>query len=143
MGKCISCVGTEGNGPLYFEFPQGIAVNRTTGQVVVADCYKHRVQVLNSNLTFSHMFGSEGSEQGQFDNPIDVAVDTEGLLYVADRYNHCIQKFTPEGQFVCSFGTEGSQPGQLYFTSGVTVDDNVLVYVCDQNDYISVYMPKW
>ena len=59
-GECISCVGTEGNGPLQFEYPQGIAVNRTTGQVVVADGSNNRVQVLNSNLTFSHMFGSYG-----------------------------------------------------------------------------------
>ena len=56
-GKCISCVGTKGNGPLQFKYPQGIAVNRTTGQVVVTDYNNHRVQVLNSNLTFSHMFG--------------------------------------------------------------------------------------
>ena len=60
-GKCISCVGTEGKGPLQFESPQGIAVNRTTGQVIVTEYINHCVQVLNSNLTFSHMFGSEGS----------------------------------------------------------------------------------
>ena len=141
-GKCISCVGTKGKGPLQFEYPQGIAVNRTTGQVVVAEYRNDRVQVLNSNLTFSHMFGSEGSGQGQFNSPIDVAVDNEGFVYVTDCENHRMQKFTPEGQFVCSFGTEGSQPGQLYCPAGVTVDDNDLVYVSDGSDYISVYMPN-
>ena len=141
-GKCISCVGTKGNGPLQFEPPKGIAVNRTTGQVVVTEYGNDRVQVLNSNLTFSHMFGSKGSEQGQFYCPIDVAVDNKGFVYVADCDNHRIQKFTPEGQFVCSFGTKGSQPGQLYRPSGVTVDDNDLVYASDENDYISVYMPN-
>ena len=141
-GKCISCVGTAGKRPAQFEYPQGIAVNRTTGQVVVADYNNDRVQVLNSNLTFSHMFGSEGSGQGQFNCPTDVVVDNEGFVYVTDRYNHRIQKFTIEGQFVCSFGTKGSQPGQLYYPSGVTVDDNDLVYVSDWNGYISVYMPN-
>ena len=139
-GECISCVGTRGKGPLQFEYPKGIAVNRTTGQVVVAENNNHRVQVLNSNLTFSHMFDSKDSEQGQFNYPSDVSMDNKGFLYVADRVNHCIQKFTIEGQFECSFGTVGSQPGQLYYPSGVTVDDNDLVYVSDQNDYISVYM---
>ena len=47
----------EDNGPLQFESPHGIAVNRTTGQVLVADYENDRVQILNSNLTFSHMFG--------------------------------------------------------------------------------------
>ena len=141
-GKCISCVGTEGYGPLLFKYPQGITVIRTTGQVIVADYGNNHVQVLNSNLTFSHMLGSWGSRQGEFNCPTDVAMDNEGFVYVADCNNHRIQKFTPEGQFVCSFGTEGSQPGQLYFPSGVTVDDNDLVYVSDENDYISVYMPN-
>ena len=141
-GKCISCVGTEGEDPLQFEFPQGIAVNRTTGQVEVAEYTNCRVQVLNSNLTFSHMFGKYGSEQGEFDFPTDVAVDNKGFVYVADCVNHRIQKFTIEGQFVCSFGTEGSQPGQLYRPAGITVDDNDQVYVSDWNDYISVYMPN-
>ena len=141
-GKCVACVGTKGYGPLLFNFPQGIAVNRTTGQVVVTDYGNHRVQVLNSNLTFSHMFGSKGSGQGQFKCPIDVAIDNKGFVYVADCDNHRIQKFSPECQFVCSFGTEGSQPGQLRYPSGVTVDDNDLVYVSDENDYISVYMPN-
>ena len=141
-GKCISCVGTKGNGPLQFNFPQGIAVNRTTGQVIVTDYGNDRVQVLNFNLTFSHMFGRFGSGQGEFSSPIDVAVDNEGFVYVADRDNHRIQKLTIDGQFVCSFGTEGSQPGQLFCPSGVTVEDNDLVYVSDENDYILVYMPN-
>ena len=138
-GECISCVGTLGKGPLQFNFPQGIAVNRTTGQVVVADYNNHRVQVLNSNLTFSHMFGSKGSGKGEFTYPTDVAMDNEGFVYVADCGNHCIQKFTIEGQFVCSFGTKGSQPGQLYRPIGVTVDDHELVYVNCDNDYVSVF----
>ena len=78
-GKCISCVCINGYGPLQFKYPKGIAVNRTTGQVVVTDCNNDRVQVLNSNLTFSHMFGSEGSGQGHFNCPTDVAVDNEVL----------------------------------------------------------------
>ena len=138
-GKCISCIGTEGNGPLQFCYPQGIAVNRTTGQVVVTDYGNHRVQVLNSNLTFSHLFGTEGSGQGQFKRPIDVAVDNEAFVYVADCGNHRIQKFTIKGQFVCSFGTKGSQPGQLYHPAGVTADDNELFYINCDNEYVSVF----
>ena len=138
-GKCISCVGKKGEGPLKFKFPKGIAVNRTTGQVIVTEYYNDCVQVLNSNLTFSHMFGCEGSGQGEFNCPSDVAMDNEGFVHVADCFNHCIQKFTPEGQFVCSFGTKGSQPGQLHYPSGITVDDHDLVYVSDENDFVSIY----
>ena len=136
-GKCISCVGSKGNGPLHFYYPQGIAINKTTGQVYVSNCDKYVIQVLNADLSFSHTFGSRGSGQGQFEHPVDMAIDSQGFGYVADRDNHRIQKFTPEGQFVSSFGTEGSHPGQLYHPAGITIDDN-LVYVSDENDFVSV-----
>ena len=138
-GECVSCVGSKGNGPLQFYYPQGIAVNKTTGQVYIAEESNQRVQVLNSDLTFSHTFGSYGSGQGQFSRPFDITFDNQGFVYVADYVNHRIQKFTPEGQFVCSFGTEGSKPGQLYYPAGVTVDDHELVYVNCKNDYVSVF----
>ena len=85
----------------------------------------HRVQVLNSDLTFSRMFGSKGNEhgqfyepvdvdvdnegfvhvtdsgndQGQFNKPVDIDVDNEGFVYVTDSSNNCVQKFTPDGLF--------------------------------------------
>ena len=137
-GVCISCVGgTHGNDPLQFDYPRGIAMNKTTGQVLVVDVFNHRVQVLNPDLTFSHMFGSNGSEQRQFNFPLDVAIDSQGFVYVADCNNHRVQKLTHAGKFVSSFGTKGSEPGQLYHLSGVTVDDNDLLYV--NNGFVSVY----
>ena len=132
-GKCISCVGSEGNGSLHFNCPSGIAINKTTGQVYVADYYNHRVQVLNADLTFSHMFGSLGSGQGQFQYPNGVAIDSQGLVYVGDRSNNCIQQFTPEGKHLSSFGTKGSAPGQLTYPHDITVDDNDLLYICEGN----------
>ena len=136
-GKCISCVGSYGNGPLQFRYPGGVAINKITGQIYVVDRCNSCVQVLNSNLTFSHMFGSGGSGQGEFNRPTDLAIDNGGFVYVADCFNYHIQKFTPEGQFVCSFGTKKSQP------SGITVDDNGMLYVisCDNNN-VSVFSPN-
>ena len=66
----------------------------------IADCYNHRIQVLNPDLTFSHTFGSKGSDKGHFNYPSDVAIDRRGLVYVADTYNHCIQTLTPKGKFL-------------------------------------------
>ena len=140
-GQCISRVGSRGKGPLQFYYPTGIAINKTTGQVYVADCGNYRVQVLNADLTFSHMFGSGGSGQRKFRYPRGIAIDSQGLVYVADGGNDRIQQFTPKGKHLSSFGTEGSAPGQLTFPCDITVDDNDLLYICEgrPNSRVSVF----
>ena len=140
-GQCISRVGSKGDGPLQVYGPSGIAINKTTGQVYVAEFRNHRVQVLNADLTFSHMFGSSGSGQGQFRYPNGIAIDNQGLVYIADSCNHRIQQFTPEGKHLSSFGTKGSAPGQLTFPCDITVDDNDLLYICEgsPNSRVSVF----
>ena len=138
-GDCVSCVGTYGTGPLQFNCSRGITINKTTGQVFVVDVGNHRVQVLHPDLTFSHMFGSAGSSQGQFQYPIDVVIDSQGYVYVTEYSNHRVQQFTPEGQSVSSFGTGGSELGQLYCPTGITFDYNDLVYVNNENQFISVF----
>ncbi|XP_066298988.1 tripartite motif-containing protein 3-like [Branchiostoma lanceolatum] len=49
-------------------------------------------------------FGQMGSQQEQFDRPIDVAVRGD-RLYVADTFNHCVQVFDLSGKFCHSFST--------------------------------------
>ena len=137
-GECIACVG--GNGPLQFQWPRGIAINKITGQVFVADESNHRIQVLNPDFTFACAFGTNGSRQGQFNTPWDVTFDSQGFVYVADTLNHRIQKFSPECRFVSMFGREGSKPGQLSHPSGIAVDDNDLLYVTENgNCRVSIF----
>ena len=163
-GECIACVGERGNGPhqyehlrgitmmegeygierangpLQFGCPRGIAINKTTGQVYVTDEFSHQIQVLNPDLTFSYILGSNGSGKGEFSEPSDVTLDSKGFIYVADTSNHRIQKFTPEGKFVDMFGTKGPKPGQLRHPSGITVDDNDLLYVTESiNHRVSIF----
>ena len=143
-GNCIASVGGYGSGPLQFNAPYGIAISPTciTGHVYIADCGNHRIQVLNPDLTFSHSFGKEGSANGRFNFPCDIAIDSQGLVYVADTGNNHIQKFTPNGKFVAQFGSKGSGPGQLYRPRGITIDTagTGLVYVSEEgNDRVSVF----
>ena len=135
-GDCISCVGTEGDGPLQFSYPVGITINKTTGQVFIADRGNNRVQVLNPDLSFSHTFGNRDSNQGQFNVPFDVTIDSKGFVFLTDCLNHRIQKFTTEGQFVSLFKANGPKP----YPCGITVDENDLVYINNHGiEYVSVY----
>ena len=141
-GDCVASVGEYGSGRRQFYTPDGITISPITGQVYIADWFNHRIQVLNPDLTFSHSFGKEGSANGRFQFPRDIAIDSQGLVYVADYWNHRIQKFTPNGKFVAQFGSEGSGPGQLKYPMGITIDTGGtgLVYVSEEvNNRVSVF----
>ena len=141
-GDYIASVGEVGSGSLQFSCLAGLAISPITGQVYIADEGNHRIQVLNPDLTFSHSFGSEGSANGQFKNPYDIAIDSQGLVYVADFNNNRIQKFSPDGKFVAQFGSIGSGPGQLNGPRSITIDTagTGLVYVSEwYNHRVSVF----
>ena len=141
-GYLIASVGKKSNGPLQFNVPDGIAISPITGQVYIADKDNHRIQVLNPDLTFSHSFGSEGSANGQFVYPCDIAIDSQGLVYVTDEGNHRIQKFSPDGKFVRQFGKKKFSSGKLSCPQGIAIDTAAtgLVYVSDYgNECILVF----
>ena len=80
-------------------------------------------------------WGSEGAGDGQFEEPLGVALDVVGDVYVADSQNQRVQKFSGAGAYLTQFGTPGSGNGQLNTASGVAVDASGLVYVTDTNNH--------
>ena len=139
-GEEVASVGKKGNGLSEFNTPDGIAISSITGQVYIADCVNHRIQVLNPDLTFSHSFGKKGSANGQFQVPGDIAIDSQGLVYVTDLCNNRIQKFSPNGWYISQFGSKGTSRGELNFPIGITFDATGLVYVSEyRNHRISIF----
>ena len=131
-GKGVTCIGEKGKQPLQFNFPNGIAVCRSTGRIFICDGNNNRIQVLNPDLSFSYMFDVQ--------DPSDLTLDKNGFIYVADAGNNQIQKLTTEGEFIATFGSQGSSPGQLHKPTGITVDDNGLLYVTETGNHrISIF----
>ena len=141
-GNCLKSVGTRssGSGQLEFDFAFGITVHPTTGQIFVAEYGNNRIQVLNDDLTFSHMITLHGDEQ--LDRPRDVSLDNDGYLYIAEYGNDCITKVTTTGEYITRIGSRGSAPGQLLTPSSIAINDNIL-YVTEQgNSRVSVFDTK-
>jgi DNA-binding beta-propeller fold protein YncE len=62
--------------------------------VYVVDTDNNRVEKFDSNGNFITKWGSNGTADGQFDNPMGIAIDSPGNVYVADDNNR-IQVFSP------------------------------------------------
>ena len=90
---------------------------------------------LTAMATFLAKWGSKGSDDGQFNNPRGVAVDSSGNVYVADSNNYRIEKFDSNGTFLAKWGSNGSGDGQFKYPDGVAVDSSGNVYVADTNNY--------
>ena len=128
-------MGKQGSGKLHFNEPNDLGVHPSTGQVFVTEVGNYRVQVLNEDLSFSHTFGKEGTKQGQFLRPYDVAFDSEGMVYVTDEERGDIQKFTLQGKYILAFGSE-----VLHNPTSICVDSNDIIYGADSSECAHVFM---
>ena len=77
------------------------------------------------------VWGSNGSSEGQFVTPRNLAVGPDGSIYVTDSGNHRIQVFDDEGTFLLSWGGEGPDDGQFSEPWGIAVSEEGVVYVAD------------
>ena len=141
-GKFITAVGQKGNKQLEFSSPSSVAINHRNRKVYICDTNNYRIQVLNTDLTFSSSFGTHSNGDGQFiySYPYDVALDSTGNVYVANGGAHCIQVFTAEGKFLRKFGKYGSGDGELDGPSGVSIDSDDIVHVTEcSNHCVSMF----
>src|SRR5512139_1783037 len=80
-------------------------------------------------------WGGEGVGGGQFNNPLGVAVDSQGHIYVADYANHRVQKFDSSGGFLLAWGTYGVGSGQFSYPQGIAIDGEDRVYVSEGGNH--------
>lgn len=80
------------------------------------------------------VFGSLGSLNDEFRNPVGIATAPDGTLWVADTSNHRIMQFDADGNFLYSFGAFGNQnqPGQFNQPHGMAVDHQGNLWVADK-----------
>ena len=86
------------------------------------------------------MFGTQGTEPGQFVFPVSIAQDPKGFIYVGEYGDkQRIQKFTPRGEFVTEFGSHGTEDGQFQRPSGMAWQNGEVFVVDAFNNRIQVF----
>jgi len=88
------------------------------------------------------VFGSDGKDDGQFNEPRNVAVDRDNNIIVCDVENRRIQMFDEDGHFIESerFLVTRNGVGRMNAAS-VDLDDNIVLFGWDYHQII-VYSPS-
>ena len=100
-------LGQWNSGGGSFHDPTGVSVHPTSGDVYVADRLRDEVVQFEADGTYIRSWGSEGSGNGEFNGPMDVAATPVHGVFVADTGNDRIQRFTDGGSFIEAFSSDG------------------------------------
>ena len=84
--------------------------------------------------TYVSGFGSEGSGNGQFKHPGDIANDSRGNLWVVDHANNRVEEFNEKGEYIKAFGSQGAGNGQLNEPDGIAIDTTANIWIADTNN---------
>ena len=92
-------------------------------------------------IRYSHTVGSLSNQGRGFQNPVDVALDSQGVMYVLNRagpelplrmtYKR-VSMCTVEEEFLGEFGTGGTEAGEFWWPSSLALDSNDRIYVADE-----------
>jgi len=159
--------GSFGDDDGEFDQPSGLALDTGSGFLYVADTDNYRIQIIDvdgncsgndelaDDVCFIDEFGKFGDDDGEFDQPSGLALDTgSDFLYIADTNNDRIQIIDVNGNcdrgdndyladdvcFVAEFGTSGNGDGEFDQPSGLALDTGSdFLYIADTgNDRIQI-----
>jgi len=84
------------------------------------------------NYSLIKEWGSQGTSDGQFNMPTDIAIDPSSHnIFIVDAGNNRVQVFDSNGKFITKWGTQGTGDGQFNHPSGISIDPVGNIYVLD------------
>jgi DNA-binding beta-propeller fold protein YncE len=89
--------GSYGRAPGELAFPQGLALDTSTGLLYVGDQANRRIQVFDPQGNYVRHFAPPEVQDWQV---LGMEFGQNGLLYAADALNNSIWVFSPEGEMI-------------------------------------------
>lgn len=137
-----------------FWAPKGMVFDQK-GDLYVVDTGKHRVQKFTRDGKFICAWGDKGESNGQFSEPVGIAIDPNGIItpadrakgqkevrgevvYVADTANRRVQKFDTSGKFLGQFGVLGWE--EYFIEPFIALDDKGRLWITDsRNNRVEIF----
>jgi hypothetical protein len=140
-GAYIRTIGSSGSSNGQFRRGYGgyggVAFD-SEGNLVVADSFNHRVEVLRySDGMHIRTIGSAGAGAGQFRFPTGVAFDAAGHNVVVEAGNNRVQVLCYiDGAHARTIGNSGSGNGEFDFPcGGIAIDSDGRIVVADTENH--------
>lgn len=115
--------------------PMDVTVEKSSGDIFVADAGLKRVWVFDSAGKFQRFLGEPGDEVGKLNYPIWLSFDPAGNLVVIDSGLTRVVTYKPDGTFLSSWGERKPGVGTFLFIGGHSYDKegNILVFDAGSN----------
>ena len=151
--------GTTGNDNDELNNPTDVILDRNGKNIYVVDNNNDRISVFEDDGDYDFQYGTfcdiaaiqncndnaDGANDdgdGQFDNPISIAIDALGKFFVVDSDNERVQIFDVDGEFQSKFGSSDSGLDEyLGSAKGVVIQDSTRHILISniESDSISVF----
>jgi sugar lactone lactonase YvrE len=150
-GHVLETWGETGTGEGQFDFQRDsgealggigfVPFNADEG-FYVADSQNARIQQFDAERDFVRAWGSRGTGEGQFLEPVAVLVNfgEEDAVYVIDAGRDDVQVFTRDGTYLRTIGRHGAEDGEFDHVGGGAFDQHGYFWIADTgNDRIQEF----
>jgi len=123
--------GTNGSLQGEFRSPIGIAIDESSGELIIADAGNSRIQIFSIAGEFNRMFGhhviqvdTSWQVVGAFARIQGVAVDAQHRIYATDSGLEHVQMFDGSGNHIGFVGKDGLRDSRLRVPMGIVISQS-------------------
>lgn len=131
-GNLLMKFGTQGNKNGQFNYPNGLAIDNTNGDIYVCDSNNFRIQVFNKTGKYLRQFGTSG--QGALTHPTAISLQFKNFVHVVESFGHSVQVYDKQGNSQYNFGKFGIADGQFRYPKGIAIAPDGTVFVSDHDN---------
>jgi tripartite motif-containing protein 71 len=106
--------------------PQSVVMEEGTGRLFVS-LSSNQIGIVSMDGQLVSSFGSQGSNAGQLNYPMGVALNSRGDLFVGDSNNKRVSVFDKTGDYLCHFGSDANFDGDWGLELAIDSFDRIVV----------------